>query len=400
VKSLLKALLAAYFWASAAYAQFDPIEAARLAAERGDFETAEELLTARLEAQADDAEARLLRARVRSWAGRWDEASADYDNLLRADPEHADYLLGRAQVLLWSGSPHAAATLAGRARRIAPDYEDAWRLELQALLATSDPQAEAAAETLVREAQNLFPESVWLPLEPSPMQEPANRMGASVGHESLSDGYADWTSAVLDVEHEFAQGRVVFGRVTSTERFDLRDSGYGAGVLLSVRQRWRADAEVFYSPTGNVLPERALAAGVQRSFGAGWGVGMNVRHSEYQATNTSLIAFLLEKYVADFRAAYQLFRGDVEGAEATLSHVVRVDYYYGNGHSIAVALADGEEQESVGGGVILTTEVSALAISGAQRVRPAWSVTWTLGSHEQGALYRRDGLGVGFRHEF
>jgi YaiO family outer membrane protein len=216
----------------------------------------------------------------------------------------------------------------------------------------------------------------------------------------LSDGYADWTSAVLDVEHEFAQGRVVFGRVTSTERFDLRDNGYGVGVLSPVRKRWRADGEIFYSPTGNVLPERALAAGVQRSFGAGWGVGVNARHSEYQTTNTRLIAFLLEKYVADFRAAYQLFRGAVEGAEATSSHVVRIDYYYGNGHSVAIALADGEEQESVGGGVILTTEVSAFAISGAQRLGPAWSVTWTLGSHEQGTLYRRDGLGVGFRHEF
>jgi YaiO family outer membrane protein len=392
-------LVVAAYWTSAAHAQSDQVDTVRLNAERGELDRAEQLLTETLERNPEDAEARFQRARLRSRAGCWDGAAADYEDLLERHPEDADYWFGHGQVLLWGGSPRTAAMAAREARERAPNYEAAWRLELQALLATDDAQARATAEALVREARVRFPHSAWV-LRPEPRAPAASmRAGVSVGKETLSNEFANWSSAVIDVEHNSA-GRIVFARIGSTERFGLRDREYAAGMVWPGTDRWRTEIEVSHSPSANVLPDYSAMAGAHRRLASGWSAGINARHARYADTYTELIAATAERYMRNFRFSYQLFLGKANGGDATLSHVVRSDYYYGNGSSVGALLAHGEEQESLGGGRVINTKVNALAIIGEQRLAANWAMTWTISHHEQGSLYTRDGLGVGFRRRF
>lgn len=377
------------------------LDAASRAVDEGRLDVAERLLSDGLAIDPEDAASRFLRARVRSWAGQWDDARSDYERLLQRDAGNADYLLGQAQVLLWSGSPREAVAVARRARTLAPDYEALWRLELTALLASGDTEARSAAEGLVIDARQRFPDSSW----PLPEQAPAAsaaylQIGATVVQESLGSGFADWRSTVVEAEHRSDRGRALYGRVRATERFGLRDREIVGGTHLSVAGDWVAGFELSYSPTAEVLPAHALTVSMQRPLPGGWGVSASARRAVYSDTRADLLSGGVERYWRDFRFGYQLFRGKADGANATFSHAVRTDWYYRDGSSAGLMLVKGREQESVGGGRLITTQVQAFALLGEHRVTPGWALTWGINRHRQGAIYRRDGISVGFRHRF
>lgn len=373
--------------------------AASAAAQRKEYARAEQLLTARLSRHPEDLQSLALRARVRSWSRRWAGALSDYDKLLKAEPGNADYLLGKAQVLLWSGSAHAAATVAQTGRKLAPAYQALWKVELQALLASGDDTDRRAAVALAREASRRFPASTWpVPVRSEP--QPYFEIAATAGRERLSNGFADWSSDSVEADYHFGKRRVVYGSVKTTERFGFRDTAVDAGVSLPIGARWVGTADLSVGPNANVLPERSIAFGGTRVLPRGWNVGVNVRHSRYRGTYADLTSASVGRYWRDYRFAYTVYRSDTAGAPPSLSHALRVDYYYDDASSVGLSLAHGRELESVGGGRLLDTTVTAAALLGQQRLSPNWKLTWSATHHRQGTVYQRDGLYVGFKRRF
>jgi YaiO family outer membrane protein len=372
--------------------------AAMAAAQTQRLDCAERLLSRRLAVAPNDTDARMLRARVRSWSGRWDGASSDYDALLRMEPGNVDYLLGKAQVLLWSGSADDAALVVRAAREAVPDYEALWRLEIQALLASRDESRREEAGIVAREAQQRFPSSTWSsPLESR--RQSRFDVSTGVGRESLSNGFADWSSATVSVAYDSGERRV-YGRARRTERFDLDDTELALGAELSLGSFWSGMMELTSSPSGRVLPERSAAAGARRALAGEWGVGASFRHSRYESTSASLVSLSVDRYWRDFNFSYHVYRSETRDAGATLSRAVRAGYYYGRGSSAAIVLARGTELESIGVDRLLRTRVESLSMFGEHRIGADWSLTWALISHEQGALYLRNGFDAGFRRRF
>lgn len=376
-----------------------PLDEAEAAADAGRYAQAERLARARLAENEDDLRARFLLARVLAYQGKNEASLAEYDRLLEAAPDNADYLLGQGQTLIWTGRPREALAPLRRARRIAPDYEAVWRTELQALRQAGEL---ARARALRTEAAARFPDSNWTP-PPATASAAGPRPELELGYtyDSLDNDFDDWWSYYLQGDVQTAGGQTFYGQLRQTERFELEDEELMAGVYLPFAQSWTAHFEGSYSPSGEVLPEWSVLAELGRSFSGGWGVQLGGRYLEYQGPNSTRESLAVERYFGSFRAAYTLTASQIEDeSDTSLAHLVRLDYYYGDGSRIGIGYADGEEQERIGEDQLLTTDVQAFFLAGRHWFAPNWAISYSAGVQDQGDIYTREGVQIGLRRRF
>lgn len=77
-----------------------------------------------IKAYPEDIDARAWHARLQAWMHHWQEAEAEYKELLRKTPEDVDLLAGLADVLMWQKRHQESLNLLERACRLAPQRTD------------------------------------------------------------------------------------------------------------------------------------------------------------------------------------------------------------------------------------------------------------------------------------
>jgi YaiO family outer membrane protein len=221
-------------------------------------------------------------------------------------------------------------------------------------------------------------------------------------HEQLTNDRPDWNSLYVEAAHDFAPRQTLYGLLRETERFDLRDSEIAAAYYHPFDADWTGLIEASYSPNHNVLPEASVLGHLSWAAGSGWVLSGGTRFSEYTQNGTRVVMGGVERYFGSYRAAYTLYNGKPEGESSASSHRLAFDYYYyGERSRIGVAVTWGREVEYVGPPTgIIVSDVRAFALLGRHWLTPAWALTWELGTHEQGDLYRRTGGRLGLRHRF
>lgn len=221
-------------------------------------------------------------------------------------------------------------------------------------------------------------------------------------HERLTNDRPDWRSLYLEAAHDFAPRRTLYGLLRETERFDLRDSEIAAAYYHPLGASATALIEASHSPDHNVLPEGSVLGHLSWAAGSGWVVSGGARFSKYTDSDTRVLMASVERYFGSYRAAYTLYNGKPEDEGSASSHRAAFDYYYdGERSRVGAAVTWGREVEYVGPPTgIIVSAVRALALLGRHWLTPAWALTWELGTHEQGDLYRRTGGRLGLRHRF
>lgn len=230
----------------------------------------------------------------------------------------------------------------------------------------------------------------------------ALELEAGTTHERLTNDRPDWNSLYLEAAHDLAPRRTLYGWVREVERFDLRDSELAAGYYHPFDPSWTALVEASYSPDHNVLAEASALGQLSWAGGGGWVLSGGARFSRYTENGTRLLTAGVERYFAVYRAAYTLYNGKPEGAGSASSHRLAFDhYYFGERSRVGVAVTWGREVENVGPpSGIITSDVRALNLVGRHWLTSSWALSWELGTHEQGDLYRRTGGKLGLRHRF
>lgn len=228
----------------------------------------------------------------------------------------------------------------------------------------------------------------------------ALELEAGAMHENLSQGRADWQSTYLEAEHPFGEGRVVYAALRHTDRFDQEDQDLLAGLYHPLAPRWTLNAEVGGSPTHRVLPEHTAALNLHRQLDDGWGLGVGGRFTAYASADTNTASLSLERYFGAYRAAYTFTTTHLEGASSAPGHRLQLNRYYGDRNTVGVTISRGEEVENIPPVGIVETEVEALALLGRRWLDRDWAVSYELLRHEQGKLYRRQGLRLGLRRAF
>ena len=220
-------------------------------------------------------------------------------------------------------------------------------------------------------------------------------------HEQLTNNRPDWESVYLEASHSFRERQTLYGLLRQTERFDLTDRELRAGYYHPLAERWTGLVEASTSPEHHILPKSSVLGELAYRIGGGWGASFGLRHTEYTATTTNLLVGTLERYWSSFRAAYTAYNNHPEGAGSATAHRLVFDYYYSEKSRVGIGVTRGREVENVGPPIgVTTTDVRGANVYGRHWFAPTWALTWEALTHEQGELYRRQGLRLGLRHQF
>lgn len=251
-------------------------------------------------------------------------------------------------------------------------------------------------------AQPLLDTGTLKPGEPATGLK-ARRTELELGYsrETLTNNLPDWTSTYLLASHQFGERKTVYGGLRQTRRFGLDDTEAHAGLYYPVAETWTSLVEVSVSPTHEVLARYSAYGQMQKNLPGGWGVGLGLRHNEYSLIGTNVLSAFAERYWGNFRGAYTLYSGRPEGAASAASHRFQLSYYYADRNSVGLSYSNGREVEYLGPPRgVLTSDVKNWTLSGQHWLAPAWALTYDVVNHEQGNLYRRQGLRLGLRHSF
>ena len=336
---------------------------------------------------------RYERARTLARSGETEAALAELDALLAEYPNDADYLLGRAQMQARLGQDAAAVETAERALRLAPDYEDVWQLRLRLAERAQDG---AAVAVLRAEVAARFPDASWW--QPPPAAVEFRRwLSAGSGTDRLSNGAPDWSREYVRLDWRTDAAGTLFAELSRSERFEESDSSIYVGGAWDALHEWQLGAGVAITQDARFLPQRELSIDATRPWARGWGTVFGVRQRDYATGDVTTYSVTGEKYVSDYRIAYRLDRSNQAGADSALTHALALTWYAGDKRSLGVTLAGGEEIEIIGLDQLLRTSVANVTLTGNEKLSTRVSLSWWLGTHEQGDFYARDYAGLSVR---
>ena len=226
------------------------------------------------------------------------------------------------------------------------------------------------------------------------------QLEVGLGHEKLSNGLPNWSSAAVRLDYHFDAKQLIYGSFREVGRFNKADKEWSLGSAFSIGDNWAIGIDVSIAPDAVVLPQAAASLLVQRILDGGWIIGLGHRHSSYEGTYGDVESLTVERYWKAYRFAYRISAGKAQDAERAVTHEVRSDYYYQEPSSIGLSLVSGQESESIGIGRLITTDVSAASLQGMHWFTSNWAVRWRVGYHRQGNLYSRAGVDVSVSRRF
>lgn len=223
--------------------------------------------------------------------------------------------------------------------------------------------------------------------------------GAS--HERLSGNFANWKSTYAEAAYRLGERHTVYGGVRETRRFGADDNEAYAGLYYPLAATWTAVVDGSVSPTHEILPRYSAHGQLLKSIRPGTTLGAGVRHTEYKNTGANVAMLAAEQYWRSWRGAYTFYSGRPEGTSSAPAHRFQADYYYAEHSVIGISHVRGREVENVGGARgVISTEVRDWTLTGRHWLSRDWAVAYELLYHEQGTLYRRQGVRLGLRHAF
>lgn len=358
-----------------------------------DYARAADLLRAELRRAPEDEAARFMLARVLGWSGDYAAAIAEYDTLISASPDNVDYSFGRAQVLAWAGRDRSALEELGRARVLAPSYEEVWRLELSVLERGTDTAARL--RSLREQAALQFPEAGWWRERPRTRSaEASTELRLGTVHEGLSTAAPDWRSFWLQVTRDGGAASTFYGALRREERFGRSDVVVGGGGSWMLLERWSTGFDVDVGSQADFVPRFSVAGWAGRALPSGWETQLRVRQRRYSAAKVTSAAATVGRYFGDFRAAYTFDLSRLRGEAGSATHSVTLNYYHSESTQWDVTVAHGQEAEAVAPGQVLRTDVAGYSVGARHAFSDRWSLSWWVGSHRQGELYRRRYVGL------
>ena len=217
-------------------------------------------------------------------------------------------------------------------------------------------------------------------------------------HDSLDRAFADWREAAAQLSWRPGNRESAFAGYRTTERFGQRDrEGFAGGFIPIPGAATMLHAEGSWSGTHRVLPRSTALAEVVQPLGGGWVVAAGGRWSRYAAADVRAGWLGVEKYMGDFRFAYQGIVSRPEHAGWSPSHRLAGSWYRGDLTFVTLAAARGREVENLFPAGLLQTDVRAAAAAAGIELARRWGLVLELGWTRQGDLYTRRTARIGTR---
>jgi YaiO family outer membrane protein len=221
--------------------------------------------------------------------------------------------------------------------------------------------------------------------------------------EMLSGDAADWTNSYIDVVHQFSARKSVALRLTTQQRFGLRDDAFALSAYLPVDSKTTVFIEAIKSRQHQFLVRDSLQVQVTRALDDGFGVALGVREARYGNSNNgarvTIGEITAERYFADYRVAFSLSPSHSTLAGNAMSYRFTFANYYGTRSNVQLVLAQGTELDRVSAAApVISTKIRAATVYGRHALTGAWSLDYAIGrSRRADVTHNQFNVGATFR---
>ncbi|HUE82139.1 MAG TPA: YaiO family outer membrane beta-barrel protein [Pyrinomonadaceae bacterium] len=219
-------------------------------------------------------------------------------------------------------------------------------------------------------------------------------------YDFLNNGFDDWREYYLSISKRFTDGKGIYGSFRQARLFALNDQELLIGFQSPLSPRWSGLVEASMSPSHRVLAKWSLYGQLKRTIGENWGVQFGLGHTEYSDARFNTGALTVERNWERYRAAYTLSANQLPGAGTGASHLAQVNHYYGDGSSVVLSAAFGQEVDNLGPVGTIRTDVRGFSVGGRHWFLTRWAITYQAGLYRQGDFFTRQSIRLGLRHRF
>jgi YaiO family outer membrane protein len=216
--------------------------------------------------------------------------------------------------------------------------------------------------------------------------------------DDLDKGREDWREAAAQLAWRPTTRQSVSGGYRGTERYGLTDREGLAGAYLPIPGITTAvHVEGTWSGTHRVLPRNAWLGELAQPLPSGWVVSAGGKRSRFTSADVQSAWTTLEKYVGDFRFAWQAQVSRPEGASWAPAHRLTASWYRGDLTYVTLNGSRGRELENIPPFGLVSSDVRAISLSGGIEIAPRWGLTGEIAWTHQGDLYNRRTARLGTR---
>ncbi len=309
------------------------------------------------------------------------------ESLTRDHPENVDYLFASGLTLARLNRPGEALENLAVATRLAPDYEDVWRTHHDLLVRQREAEE---LDNFRRVAARRFPDAAWWQ---APDPPPRWWLTVGAGIDSLDNDQPNWDNQFVELRYDVDERQRYALGVARDSRNDASDLSMSISGAWSM-DNWFAGAALAAAEDPDIMSEVGVDVHGGRSFDGGWVGTVRYRYRGYVNATVSSTILTTEKYIGNFRFAYDLGLSRLHGASRFTNHVLTGNWFYREGASLGLSFSTGREAEAIGGGQVLETDVESISLNGRHPINERWRLDWWVGLHDQGELYRRKFFGL------
>lgn len=195
----------------------------------------------------------------------------------------------------------------------------------------------------------------------------------------------------------------LYAGTLDSRRFVSRGVDATSGLYRAPGQSAPVLGEGNLSPLNDVIPKYTLYSQVTRVLPGGLGLGIGMRHSEYNFAAANLLALSAEGNVGGFRGAYTLYSSRTDTLGNGSAHRFQLSYLYGDRNTIGLSYTTGRDVDNLNLPLGLPmgaslADVRDLSLSGRHWLSTNWALTYDLQTLD--SVYRRQGLRLGVSRSF
>jgi len=234
-------------------------------------------------------------------------------------------------------------------------------------------------------------------------------LDASRDYTILDNGQTPWLTYTVNWQVKQPSTLSYGLSIHSVSRFNKSDTGYAIFTSLPIKDAWRLDANLAFTPGAQVIRKQAIEFWSRHAMSQGWGIAAGISVTAYPSDNTNDISSQtlmaeVEKYHRNFRFSYRLVNTHIVVPGVTqrnlLTHVISAALYHTDRDVVSVFASSGSELENNGTSNPPISEVQSLSLDLRYGLSRAWTLLGTLGTQRQGELYIRQNINLGLRYVY
>lgn len=370
----------------------------RALATGGQRQAAIERYSALLAEHPGNGDVLLARGRTLAWDGRYAEAEADLQAVVRNSPGYADAWSALGDVHRWNERPQMAAEAYSHWVEVAPQDPQAriergraWRDAGQLALARADFDAALALGADPAEVAELQQGLQPRMAHPEAMAAEGYRWGASAGwdHTAFSGGRSSWNDADLSLRRYFSRGSLAL-EMLHADHFGSSDVAWALDGYLPLWTRAYANLRYQQGPSEGTLPHQAWRAEVFQGVGDGWELSASVDHLRFSG-DTEFYGIGVGRYVGNWYGRYKLQHVPGIGSGSLSHRVLLRNYYHGDADDYwEVSASSGRSTDMDRFGTVVRDSNAAFGVAWMHYVSPRWGIKLGAGyANEDGGRNER-----------